>query len=617
MWIGVLAFLLQAGEIDELLRAFADESIEIRQKAAERLLEKWKSWTDVELAKLEAATSSADAEVAKKAADCLAAIRFQRGIPVRARAAFPEVDRILRSGTPDEVAGLFDGLLARWRKRELASSEVLPLVMISLGDERKTSRTEFGKGGVWRMPASFPVYTLLHAVVPRFYYTSKPEEVRAWWADMRAKPERDWYLPDLTAADQRRRAGAIQRLFALNDPELHPQLFAALKTLEEDDSFGIGVQEAGALPVDVLRREFLPYLRDPRLKVRFLAAKLLHPTAPREALDGLSIAFEEGHAAKRLGFATELHEIVDWLVMTKDDRAFAALRVFLKAGDFHSRFSVLSALGYAEDERVDAVLVERFGDTDRSSGWMLSGDVRNPRLCDQAGILLARRLKLDVGKFEWPEDRIALRNANLAEIWKLYREKKGLPPAPFVPPGASLVAPEAVAALLPGLLAEDEGRRRTALAALSRLGAGAWPHLKEERLKDVALRFSNTLRRVEGDEALAERLHEPFDPDRFFRESIESWFADETLVEIEVEVAREPEGGGITVTRRLKKTPAGGAPFDQFSASGSGGGFMAWSRKSTFDEAWVKFFAPLKADMEKGSGATFKSALQMTKRRSK
>src|SRR5439155_193371 len=113
------------------------------------------------------------------------------------------------------------------------------------------------------------------------------------------------------------------------------------------------------------------------------------------------------------------------------------LRVFLKSGEFTPRMEVLTAIEHSDDVRADEMLVDTFANPDRTSGWMLWGDIRNPRLCDIAGIYLARRFKLEGGRFHWPEENIEEKNRNLSEIWKVYRERKGLPPAPFVAPCSS------------------------------------------------------------------------------------------------------------------------------------------------------------------------------------
>jgi hypothetical protein len=356
------------------------------------------------------------------------------------------------------------------------------------------------------------------------------------------------------------------------------------------------------------------------------------PHDRRAAIDCLADPFEEASGLEHMNlYSYHLREIAEWLAAAKDDRAFNVLRKFvLKPGEYHTREGVLSALGRSEDPRCDEVLIEMFSQTDRTSGMELWGDIRNPRLCDLAGVFLAERLKM--GPLPWPEN-IEVRNQSLSQIWKLYRERKGLPAALFIAPGTSAVALEQVAKLIPDLASTDEATRKQGVKKLSRLGGGAWPHVKagiasaqgpeKDRLEESARLYSNTLRSVEGNpeaagrlKELRDRLHDPFDAEAFFKGSIESWFEDNDLSSISVEIAREPMGGGITVKLEVKKSDPNAPAPDQFSAMSSGGGFLARLRKNVFDEAWTNFLAPLKDAMKSGSEESFKSSMEMTKKNS-
>jgi hypothetical protein len=483
------------------------------------------------------------------------------------------------------------------------------------------------------MPASNAAYHLLYDAIPCFFFDTKPELVRKWWEENRSKPEREWYLPELTATNQRQRCRAIQRLFALEDVSLHPQLFQALKTIEGEDCFQTAAQDASRLPKETIQREFSSYLNDSRVEVRFLAAKLTAPFNSREAIESLLSILQKPESLRSDATITSpQYKLVNWLAATKDDRVFPVLRKLLNEGDFEVKQDVLSAIGDLEDPRAEGMLLEVLSDTDRSSEPLDVGTIINPRMCDDAGWYLSRRMKLE-DRFAWGE-KTDDRDKNLAEIWKLYREGKGLPPAPFVLPGTTVVLPEEVSALLPDLASEEISAQRRALKKLSQLGGGAWPQIQErikesqgqtrKRLEDVALAFANTLRKVDATEesksyakCLLDHLHEPLDVESFFREIIEPWFGDPACTRIRVEVSREPGGRGFKVKLDITKGDPKGPTPDNLDWHSHHHGMSARYTKDMFDHAWKEYLEPLRISLQPGNDGPFDEAMDMKKRASK
>jgi hypothetical protein len=628
MIVLLLAILAQDPLLDDLLRGLTSEKIEIRNQSEKEILTRWKSWTDLDLSKLDEAARLKEAEAAGRAKQCLEAIRLYRVIPETIWKAFPNAGSTLRQGSADEVAEFIDLLREKWRGRELHTRDLLPVLICSLGDNRPTTR-----GTPLRaLKVRDHVYNLLYDAVPRFNFDTKPEAVQTWWEENRSKPESGWYLPELTDKSEWRRAQAIQRLFALEDASLYPRLFQALKTIREVHGFLIAVRDASRLRQETVQLEFAPYLQDSRLEVRFLAAKLIAPFDRRTAIDSLLSTVDKPESLRSdAGALPPQYKIVDWLAATKDDRVFPVLRTLLKDGDFGAKQEVLHATGDLDDPRVEELLLQAMSDTHRSSEPVLWGQIDNPRLCDEAGFYLSKRLKVE-SRFEWGAATDG-RDTNLAEIWKLYRERKGMPPAPFVTPGTTVVAAEEVAALLPDLASGEKASQQRALKSLSRLGGGAWPHLQakiresegptRKRLEEAALAFSNTLRKVEvSDDSrscakhLLDHLHETLDVDAFLKESINPWFGDATCTRIHVEVSREPGGRGIKikmdVTKGDPKAPTPDNLYWNFHRRVS-----SEFSKEVFDEAWEDFLDPLRLNLLPGNEVPFNTEMEMTKRRSK
>src|SRR5579872_7267446 len=106
MWILVLAGLLQSDPMEDILKRFSQEKVELRDQASQDIVSRWKEWTESDLSKLRAAQDSTDPELRSRAKDCFDRILFNKSFPERLWTTVPNLGQILRSGTPADIVDL-------------------------------------------------------------------------------------------------------------------------------------------------------------------------------------------------------------------------------------------------------------------------------------------------------------------------------------------------------------------------------------------------------------------------------------------------------------------------------------------------------------------------------
>lgn len=622
MLLALFALLSQNPSMAELMRGFSDDHLEVRSRAARHILEAWKAWTEADLALLRGAKDSGDAEVREQAKECLSQLEMYRGLPESIWRALPEAGPALARGTPDQASELASKLISLWQSSRVGSRDTMAVLVRLSRDGR-----ELTEGGT----VQGEVRPLIQEIVPRLNSDLPQEELECWWEENRGKTEVEWLLPTLDSPQERLRAHALGRLFQVAPESLRPKLFQELGKIEEGYSFFVALQALPALPKQTALEEFRRYLKDRRLMARFEAAKILMAHDPGSAIGSLIDALEHPQELNvKMLHSSQVSQVIHWIVGQKDERIIPALRtVLFSSPEREVRESALLSLGGLDDPQVSDILAEALWDAACTQGSEMWGHIHNPRICDEAGILLARRLNVEAS-YDWGPD-YPKRDRNLRSIWNLYRERKRLPAAPFLPAGVTPADPARISQLVTDLASGDSLRCRSARKELSELGLRAWGMLQDEvgqrpeserdRLQASLRAVQNSVTSVEGSgpaEAavayLREHLHEPLDLGVFFHDFVESWFGDREIEGMTLEFKRDTLGRGVSLNIAVTAAPPGTPPFSQISFNGTGIGGSTWRfHKKALETEWGAFGQILEAEFDHVSGVTWAGTFRMVK----
>src|SRR5688572_21084543 len=143
------ALWVQSGAptIEELIGRLGAEALETRSQATEAILERWKSWSEEDLAKLRKAGGKLQGEAATRISHLLERIDFYRYLPDETWKHFPEAGPILMRGKPEELGTLLQEMQSKLEKGDLVPRAALAVALELVADERDTG---IGTGWVRR-----------------------------------------------------------------------------------------------------------------------------------------------------------------------------------------------------------------------------------------------------------------------------------------------------------------------------------------------------------------------------------------------------------------------------------------------------------------------------------
>ena len=561
----VLASLgVQAGptSMGDLIARLSADDLETRERAQGEIQDRWKTWTETDVALLEKAAASKNAEAALRTRAAFERVSFFRTIPEETWLLIPDLGTVFIKNDLQEVLELLQKLWTRTGELRVSVWGAVPVLIQFMEDRR---RPEAPSNSLVHM---FSVMELarpkLDHLVPAISEMKSREEARAWWKRHGDEPEREWHLPLLTSLNERTRAIAVSRLVALKDASLNERLLGTLKSFTDEKCCVEAMWTFWVQPDGTNAEGLKPFLADPRPRVRFEAARRVHRALPKESIDAVIEILEH---PERMAYPVVNGEfrpvdVFHWLAQTNDERGLSFIFRSVGSGSVHAKFDAISTVAQQREPRADEALVRAFDDPERLIRDVISFG-SPPRVCDWAAQKMMNRIRMFT-PLQWNGSHRD-RDANLALVFNQWRKSQGLPAIPFLGPGIAAVTPEQLEAVIPDLIHADAARRSAGVRKLSELGAGAWMPLQEKiaklgpaekgRLEEASRGFSNTLRKVwvkneaaaPFAERLRKRLHEPFDVDGFLKEIAETWFDDPAWRKLTIAVSRGQDGRGVSI----------------------------------------------------------------------
>jgi hypothetical protein len=471
------------------------------------------------------------------------------------------------------------------------------------------------------------------------------QAIEAWWQDMQRKGEKQVLIEAVGAGDGNS-PSQVERLVAKYPDSAVDALRAGARKAGEDRTRSELVRQAAALKGDLPLAFLGEELRGSSPAARVAAARGLLDHGHEE---GIKVMIAEW--SRQQDDDTERSDLIDFLLACGKVEAVQALAKELRQRPVGARLHIIDTLESALREwnkeikdlppavqdALDALLAELLDDTEEyrnlSGSW---GDkhFRNPRLCDLAGHVLARR---------WSQPEAFDLNASLKtrdrqrlELTNQWRKKQGQAPLPL-PPEKRITPAEdkQVRPLLNKLLAATTAKeRREAGKPVLALGLPGLPAVREQLaalpadhparadVQDLATRLALIVDEVRFAERSAA-------PTKEFRQQVEALRGQPLTADgvvdlllttakdlpsgatgIQLAIEREGDDTGVTltVTLTVKKVRQGGSQkgWDfghdvaiDGNSLGNTSGFASWEHGVTRG-CWQDFAASLNKALRAG-----------------
>lgn len=125
--IALLASLLLQDGIDQLIERWRSDDPDVRSRGDERVLSRWKEWTDADLARVERAAADPDSEVSQRAGQALRKIRARRRFGPDLLREVEGIDDTFDEGTVEARWGALLRALDAYRDRRLSDDDMKAL----------------------------------------------------------------------------------------------------------------------------------------------------------------------------------------------------------------------------------------------------------------------------------------------------------------------------------------------------------------------------------------------------------------------------------------------------------------------------------------------------------
>lgn len=291
-----LLLLFQDGTMDALLEGLQSDDPEVRTKAAGGLLEGWKRWTELDLAKLDEAADHRDPEIRGRASDAGSLIRIRRTLGETVVGKIPGADRAFHTGNDAAKLDVLAKANELWQRGELTGTQGLELLAASASWNNPKSLTAFlkrleGKG-------SFAI-----PVDPRARARLRATEVERLGGEGKRRTGK--VVEFLGDEAPEVRAAALRAIGGLDAKEQAAKVAALLK----DGHAGVR-GEAVALLGGWGSKEFAPdfvgLLDDPSGQIRWRAAEALAGWGQRDVAPRIAKLLKDPYAPSRAEAAAAL-----------------------------------------------------------------------------------------------------------------------------------------------------------------------------------------------------------------------------------------------------------------------------------------------------------------------